>query len=445
MQSRRSGILLAISSLPGEHGSGDLGPAAFSTLRLFSDLGITLWQTLPVNRTDGFGCPYSSPSAFGCEPALLSLDWFFQKGLLSDSESGGSKANGLRAAFENFKRGRGTPELRTGFTAFFERHRDWLVPLSRFLKDDTQEFQPFLEFAFREQWAAFRRRAEELGIRLVGDVPIFVSYDGVDVQTHPEQFKLDHEGHPVVVAGVPPDEFSRMGQNWGSPVYNWEAMAATGWQWWRQRLALQFELFHTVRLDHFRGFAAAWEIPAKSGDARNGQWVEGGGKRLLEALRMESPDADGLIAEDLGVITPDVDDLRDHFRLPTMKIQQFHWQETFPSHCVAYTGTHDNDTIWGWHQSLNQETKKSLHRYLGITDWRTERSKFVPRMIEDLFARAADWCIVPAQDVLQLGSEGRMNIPGTVGGNNWRWRLQSEQLKIEDWRWFGDLISGSGR
>jgi 4-alpha-glucanotransferase len=408
-------------------------------------MGITLLQTLPLNRVDGFDCPYSSPSAFGCEPRLLSLEWFVERNLLAEADLAQTKSNGLRRAFENFKNGKGAASLRAKYSEFRDRHDDWLVPLAKFLGDDSLDFQPFLEFCFREQWSAFRSRAEELGIRLIGDIPIFVSAEGVDILTIPEQFKLDEKGHPLVVAGVPPDLFSEMGQNWGAPVYDWEKMKADDWRWWRKRLRLQFELFHTVRLDHFRGFAATWEIAVVHGDARKGEWVQGGGASLLAALVEESPGNDSLLAEDLGVITPDVDSLRDGFKLPTMRVQQFHWEQQFPKHSVAYTGTHDNDTLWGWHQSLDHEAKRKLHSHLGLSDGRTEREKFIPRMIEDLLRRDSDWCIVPVQDLLLLGPEARMNRPGTVGGNNWKWRLSPNQLETADLSWFSDLIRASGR
>jgi len=414
-------------------------------LEHLANLKVGIWQMLPVNRVDDFGCPYSSPSAFSCEPRLLGLEWFVEQDLLDPRDlPAQDKKSGLQLAYRNFADGKGSSELRADYEIFRRLHDSWLIPLADWLGDRTREFEPFLEFSFRRQWRVFRERAEQLGIRLVGDVPIFVGLNSVDVQIMGNQFKLDESGRPLVVAGVPPDAFSASGQNWQAPVYDWEKMKADHWSWWRKRVALQFDLFHTLRLDHFRGFAATWEIPAGARDARKGKWVIGGGHDLLSALCAEQPDSDGFIAEDLGVITPDVDELRESFRFPTMKVQQFHWRERFPKHCVAYTGTHDNDTLWGWHGGLTSQEKSELYSALNLTGSRITKEEFVVAMIAQLLSSDADWCVVTAQDLLCLGSEARMNTPSTTTAN-WRWRLGENQFQEGNFDWLKTLIERTKR
>jgi 4-alpha-glucanotransferase len=361
----------------------------------------------------------------------------------------------LRAASARFERGAAS-HLRESFESFSRREAEWLHDFSLFMAlkgahsgaawttweaplvrrekqalrearralSQAVEYHQFVQFLFRRQWDDLKRKATRLGIVLVGDAPIFVSHDSADVWANPSLFQLNGEGNPTVVAGVPPDYFSPTGQRWGNPIYDWEAMKRDGFAWWIRRFRSLLEQVDVVRLDHFRGFDACWEIPASAPTAETGRWVRAPGADLLSACR----DALGslpIIAEDLGVITPGVVALRDHFEIPGMKVLQFAFggdpeddflPHNFPRHCIVYTGTHDNDTTRGWYESASDDERDHCRRYLG-----REGSDINWDLIRAAWSSVAQWSIAPLQDFLSFGGEARMNFPGRMEGN-WQWR-----------------------
>ena len=470
---RRAGVLLHPTSLPGRFGIGDLGSAAYGFLDYIAQARQTLWQVLPLGPT-GFGdSPYSSPSAFAGNPLLIAMEPLIGDGLLSEQDVG--ELTGLpedhvdfprvvplkRAALERaFANGR--EHKRAEMHEFRQRHAEWLADYALFaaLKDEHQcawtewpdalrardqgalheasqrladkvEFHEFCQLLFFSQWASLRRRAAELGIGIVGDIPIFVAHDSADVWAHQHLFKLGEHGYPRVVAGVPPDYFSTTGQLWGNPLYDWEAMAQDGYAWWIARFHHLLEEVDVVRIDHFRGFEAAWEVPAGEGTAVNGQWVRGPGESVFNAIRQALGQAP-VIAEDLGLITDDVRALLRATGFPGMKVLQFAFGDEAhnpylphnyaDANCVVYTGTHDNDTTRGWFSSISDAERARVQRYVGGGSGRI--SEDLMRLALSSIARIA---IMPLQDVLDLASEARFNTPGAPEGN-WAWRLQPDQL-----------------
>ena len=466
--------MLHPTSLPSRFGIGDLGPAAFSFLDYLAEARQGLWQVLPIGPT-GFGdSPYASPSAFAGNTALIALEPLIERGFLNEDKLSdlatlptdhvdfGRLIRLKRAALElAFQRGRA--DFESDVAAFGSSHAEWLEDFALFsaLADEQQSlwvdwpeplrvrdpaalapargrlddriaFHEFCQFLFFEQWTALRRRANELGIAIIGDIPIFVAHDSADVWANQHLFKLDERGQPRVVAGVPPDYFSATGQLWGNPLYDWEVMAHEGYAWWIARFRHLLELVDFVRVDHFRGFEAAWEVPAPAATAEDGQWVEGPGGAVFKAIG----DALGpppVIAEDLGLITDEVRALLEATGFPGMKVLQFAFGDgpdnpylphnyTNPN-CVVYTGTHDNDTTRGWFASLSEADRSHVARYLGL--------KTAPSIANNLMRLAlsstANTAIVPLQDVLDLGSEARLNRPGQPQGN-WSWRVQADQL-----------------
>jgi 4-alpha-glucanotransferase len=439
---RASGILLHLSSLPGPGSSGTLGEAACRFVDFLVAAGFSYWQMLPLGSTDRYGSPYQAASAFAGDPALLA----------PNPESPPLAGAGIRELV-----------LGSEFADFLDATHHWLddyalyqvirshhpdcgwhqwpeplrrrdpkalVAVRRDHADACRAVQ-IEQFLFDRQWRALRRYAADRGVRLIGDLPLFVAHGSADVWCHPDQFLLDDSGQQLTVAGVPPDYFSATGQWWGNPHYRWEAMARDGFRWWRQRLnhlAWQFDL---VRFDHFRGLEACWEIPAGATSAAAGRWVPGPGSRLLDALAREHWPLP-LIAEDLGVITPAVEELRDRYGLPGMKILQFAFDSDASNpylphnhrpNAVVYTGTHDNDTTLGWFGGLAVAQQQHVLAYLG------HPADPMPwPLIRAAFASAARLTIIPMQDLLALGSARRMNTPGTCGGNNWRFRFAWEEV-----------------
>ena len=482
---RSSGILLHLTSLPGKFGIGDLGHEAYAFADFLLASGQTLWQVLPLGPTGYGDSPYQSFSAFAGNSLLISPELLADEGLLSTEDLNSApqfpvervdygaviewKHKALQQAFQNFRRAKGNA-LWQSFETFCQSAATWLddYALFRALKDkhggavwndwdkslarrdpealsqaraelsEEIEARRFYQFLFFRQWTTLKSYCNGRGIKIVGDIPIFVAYDSADVWTQPELFKLDGEGRPRVVAGVPPDYFSATGQLWGNPIYDWERMRADGFQWWVARMRATLEAFDMVRLDHFRGFAACWEIPAGAETAQNGRWVEAPGREIFQTLQQELGELP-LIAEDLGVITPDVDALRVEFGFPSMRILQMgfyeerHLPHNYERKVAVYTGTHDNDTTVGWFNSqpgagstrsaeqIERERDLCL-RYLD-TDGREIHWDF----IRAAFASVAGTAIVPLQDVLGLGTEARMNLPATTSGN-WQWRYRSEDL-----------------
>lgn len=472
LRERWGGVLLHPTSLPGGHGIGDLGPAAWDWLDWLATAGCRLWQVLPLGPTGYGDSPYQALSAFAGNPLLISLDLLAQEGLLTPEEVDALpdmpegcvdygqvqrvKVPLLRLAGRRFLEG-GAPHLEEPWAEFQARAAGWLEDFALFMAlkeayggrawlewpDGLREREPkalakarrdladevavhrALQFLFFLQWSRLRERARARGVTLIGDVPIFVAHDSADVWAHPEWFHLDPGGRPTVVAGVPPDYFSEDGQRWGNPLYRWEALAAEGYRWWIERLRWTLDLVDVVRLDHFRGFEAYWEVPASAPTAREGRWVPGPGASFLEALRAALGGLP-LIAEDLGVITPEVTALREAFGLPGMKVLQFAFDgdpdnpylpHNYEPGYVVYTGTHDNDTASGWFAGAPEATRDFCLRYLA-----SEGRAIAWDLVRAAWSSVARWALAPMQDLLGLGSEARMNVPGRPEGN-WRWRL----------------------
>ncbi|MFO0841636.1 MAG: 4-alpha-glucanotransferase [Gemmataceae bacterium] len=476
-RARSSGVLLHPTSLAGPHGIGDLGPSAHAWVEALARAGQSWWQVLPLGPPGAGDSPYQCFSAFAGNTALLSPDALYEDGLLPASDLadarlpegdvdyqavGRSKARLLARAWESFRAGT-APALSDPFGEFCAAESAWLDDFAVFMaiKDrfpegawtewppalarrepdalrrarlelaDAAGRQRFGQFLFARQWDRLRRRARELGVGLIGDLPIFVSPDSADVWARPELFLLDQERRPRVVAGVPPDYFSATGQRWGNPLYDWEAMRRDGYAWWADRLRSALRQVDLLRIDHFRGFEAYWEVPAESPTAETGRWVKGPGADLFEALRNRLGGLP-LIAEDLGVITPEVNALRTGLGLPGMRILQFAFggavetrflPHNYDRNTVVYTGTHDNDTTAGWFAALTDEEEQALRAYVPDAG---EGPAWA--LIRLAWASVADLAITPVQDVLTLGSEARMNTPGVAWGN-WRWRLSAEQLR----------------
>jgi 4-alpha-glucanotransferase len=498
---RSSGILLHPTSLPGRFGIGDLGDEAFSFIDFLQTGSQSLWQVLPLGPT-GFGdSPYQCFSAFAGNPLLVSPDRLVEEGYLSNSDiedaprfSADRIEFGRVIEYKNSLLGKAFDNLgqadETEFLKFCEETKEWLddYALFRALKDehggaawntwkaelalrDEKEIESarsrlreridahrFYQFLFFKQWRAIKSYANDRSIKVVGDIPIFVAYDSADVWTNPRLFKLDERGNPKVVAGVPPDYFSRTGQLWGNPIYEWERMQESGFQWWIERFKANFNLFDIIRLDHFRGFAACWEVPAGDETAERGEWVEVPGRALLSALKGAFGELP-IIAEDLGVITPDVEALRDDFELPGMRILQFAFSSdssnldlphNYVRNSVVYTGTHDNDTTIGWFSSeagrgstrdskqIQRERKRCM-RYL-----RSNGEEINWDFIRAVMASVACLAIVPLQDVLGLDSSARMNLPASREGN-WNWRFREGALTKKMARRLSRLASLYGR
>lgn len=481
---RSSGILLHITSLPGEFGVGDFGPVAYRFADFLALSRQTLWQILPLTPTGYGDSPYQSFSAFAGNTKMISPERLVEEGWLApedlqerpgfdeDRVQFGEvfhyKEALLAKAYANFKREQ-RAEWRKDFEAFCRYAKRWLDDYALFRAlmkahngaawntwqkelaqredaaliaarkelHDEVEAQKFYQFLFFKQWLQLRSYCKEQGIKIIGDMPIFVAHNSADVWAHPELFKLDKDGSPVVVAGVPPDYFSEDGQLWGNPIYDWQAMQATNFKWWVERMRATLDMVDIVRIDHFRGFAAAWEIPAKDKTARNGKWVETPGRELFQVLK-ESFAELPIIAEDLGVITPEVEQLRDDFGFPGMKVLQFglggdayntHLPHHYTRNSVVYTGTHDNDTTVGWYEHrLNSEAeyaRRELDFCLKYLD--TDGEEIHWDFIRAALSSVSDLAIIQLQDLLGLDGGARMNLPATEEGN-WNWRVRASLL-----------------
>lgn len=478
---RRAGVLLHISSLPNTGGTGDLGQEAYNFVNFLHDSGVTVWQTLPLGVPHGDGSPYQCLSAHAGNPAFIDMFWLEKKGWLKTDEACGGCYAGdafgksclLAKAFSRFK-SLAVKEDKDRFYQFCQDNAGWLDDFALFYSlrqehgnqcwnqwpKDLKDRKPeaikeahhrlsslvegvkFEQFVFFRQWGELKAFAKERGVLLFGDIPIFVSYDSSDVWANREVFKLDKEGEMSVVAGVPPDYFSETGQRWGNPHYDWKYLKKTGFKWWVDRIKTQDELFDIVRIDHFRGLEAAWEIPADEETAINGQWVVAPGKALLKAITKECSSI-SLVAEDLGIITEEVDALRCEFGLPGMKILQFAFDgspenlylpHNHEKNSVVYTGTHDNDTTLGWFNALNDHDKYHLYEYLGFS-----KTAMPYTLIGTALSSVANLAIIPMQDILELGSEHRMNIPGTCEGN-WKWSFNWGQVTENRSRHLSTLI-----
>jgi 4-alpha-glucanotransferase len=471
---RASGLLLHITSLPGGHACGTFGPEAYRFIDFLACAGQSFWQVLPLAPTGYGDSPYSAFSAFAGNDILISPDFLCRAegltpptpvtppdaGVVDYGSARGFIRTLLRVAATKFQYA-AEDDRHRAFTLFCDQQQHWLDDYALFMalheqfneswvswpqplqRRDSQALAKaaeeladavflhrYIQFVFAEQWRAVHAYARTKGVRIIGDLPIFVAYDSADVWAHQELFLLDDLGQPLLVAGVPPDYFSRTGQRWGNPLYDWSRLRADGFSWWQQRLQRALADCDVLRIDHFRGFEACWAIPAAAPTAEGGSWVKVPGAELFGRLQTEFGTLP-LIAEDLGVITPEVEALRDRFGLPGMKILQFAFDSgpdnpylpaNYPERCVVYTGTHDNTTSLGWWQGLRPEEKGQVRALL---------DQSLGRMPWDLIVVAlnspAAWCIVPVQDLLGLAGNARMNQPGCSGGN-WAWRCADAVL-----------------
>lgn len=489
---RSSGILLHVSSLPGGHGIGDLGDSAHEFVDFLAASGLRIWQVLPVSPTGYGDSPYQCFSAFAGNPLFIDLKALREQGILSAQDLAGApvfaeeeveyarvtafKQGLLSKAGRAFLADGAHPE-RSAFESFCQGNRNWLDDYALFMACKSvhndvawvywnaaiRQRQPaalaewrqrlsseiqihkFAQFEFFRQWEQLRVHCARCAIKIMGDIPIYVAHDSADVWAHPELFRLDEQGNPSAVSGVPPDYFSATGQLWGNPLYRWDVSAASGHQWWIDRVRGSLKLFDLVRLDHFRGFEAYWEIPAGATTAAGGKWVKGPGAELFQAL-LDALKELPFVAENLGVITPEVEGLRRQFGFPGMSLLQFAFgndpqgpsfrPHNYSRELVAYTGGHDNDTTVGWWTSAgvgeSTRTAEDIRKeraftraYLGFQD---EPVNWV--FIRAVMASVANVAVIPLQDVLGLGSEARMNLPGTLSGN-WKWRYKASALTKE--------------
>lgn len=467
---RGSGILMHITSLPGPYGVGTMGKNAFRFVDFLYEAGQKYWQMLPLNPTGYGDSPYQSCSTFAGNHYLIDLDMLAENGLLKEEEISAITWNScedrvdfgllynnrlpvLRKAFERFTD-------MTALEEFCRENSDWLPDFSLYMAlkersggkpwyqwdEDLKRRQPdamwnarqtlaeqirfynFVQYLFHTQWSALRSYAKEKGISIIGDVPIYVPLDSVEVWSSPELFQLDEKLDPIAVAGCPPDAFSEDGQLWGNPLYRWEAHKKDGYRWWIRRLAAAGQRFDVVRLDHFRGFEAYWSVPYGDTTAKGGKWNKGPDMDFVNAVKRQLPELQ-LIAEDLGFLTQEVLDLRDNSGWPGMKVLEFAFDSREPSeylphtyiqNTVCYTGTHDNMTMRQWFETAEPEAVEYAKEYMCLT----ETEGLVWGTIRTAFASVSDMCIIQMQDYLDLGDEGRMNFPGTTG-NNWVWRAKS--------------------
>ncbi|HTC48339.1 MAG TPA: 4-alpha-glucanotransferase [Candidatus Aquilonibacter sp.] len=499
---RASGLLLHVTSLPSPYGIGDLGSSAFSWIDRLHDAGQAWWQSLPLGPTGYGNSPYQSMSSFAGNELLISPGSLIADGLIQASDGDENDAQShfsadavnydsvipfkqrlLETACANFKAGQhSNKDLSPAYDEFCSSQAHWLedYALFRALKEkyrgtyylewpaelvqrtpnalakargelasqmDQVRFAQFLLFRQADQ---LKEHAHARGVSLIGDLPFFVSPDSSDVWANPELFLLDEQQRPRFVAGVPPDYFSAQGQLWGNPVYNWDAARATGYRWCIDRLRALLAHVDVIRMDHFRGFAAAWYVPAGATTAQSGQWVPGPGANFFQAVRIELGHLP-FIAEDLGVITPDVQALRDQFRLPGMRVLQFAFDghtdnpylpHNFVHNTVAYTGTHDNATTRQWYEELPDYERQNFWNYLKLAPGTSADA--APELMRLAWSSPAALAIAPLQDLLNMGSEARMNVPGRPDGN-WRWRVREDMLSSQSFQWLRDLTESCKR
>ena len=505
---RDSGVLVHPTSLANEYGIGDFGPCVHRWLEILAEHHQNLWQILPLNPAGYGDSPYQGLSAFAANAVFLSPEHLFEIGLISGSflesmrlppsasvdypEVYQNKLKLGREAQSNFARLQSGHWLREQYEAFLESESEWLddfaiyyalkarfdrvawtdwpeafrdrdpAALDAALKQCACDIEraKLEQFLLRLQWDQIRATAKRLGIRIIGDLPIFVAHDSVDVWCTRELFRLNTDGSPSVMAGVPPDYFSKTGQLWGNPLYNWGRHREDGFSWWRRRLGRILSWVDVVRIDHFRGFEAFWEVPGDAETASGGSWVKAPGREVFEAFVEDHGLPLPVIAEDLGVITPEVIALRDDFQLPGIRVLQFAFgtdpmretflPESYDGNCVAYTGTHDNDTVVGWFNSqpgagsTRNSTEIEAERAETLAYFGGDGSKIHESFIHSLYTSGSSAAIVPVQDILGLGSEARMNTPGVSSGS-WRWRLDSTEALQGAMRALGALTQSTER
>lgn len=485
---RKSGILLHISSLPSKFGIGDFGKEAYRFIDQLSDHGFHIWQILPLGPVGPGDSPYQAYSAYAGEPLFIDLEKLVSWALLDNEDLQNlpglpaSKVNYqkvkkvklplLQKAWQNFQKKADLP-FQHEFLHFQNEHNWWLndfalykvcqlkfsgKPWNKWDLDLAQRepeaitgamklyaeemlYEKFVQFLFFRQWFQLKEYANQKGIQIFGDLPLYVSHDSADVWGNQHLFKLDEDGEPELMGGVPPDYFSEDGQLWGNPVFDWEQLKKTEYQWWISRLYFNFHLFNIVRIDHFRGFESFWAIPKNAETAKTGEWLPAYGQEMLDILKDRLKQLP-VVAEDLGIITAEVEALRDRYQLPGMKVLQFayasdatnvHLPHNYTGANVVYTGTHDNNTIKGWLLELTSEEKSNLKEY-----WGSEDQLRANYFIELAWSSTAETAIVPMQDLLGENGAGRMNVPGTATGN-WTWRYKKTMLKPQRLNYFKKL------
>ena len=493
---RASGVLLHLTSLPSPFGIGDVGPSGYAWVDRLAAAGQAWWQLLPLGPTGAGHSPYQALTSFAANPVIISPEQLLEDGLLkpTDVEGGDFPADHVdfervipfkrsvhACAWENFRRA-GSSELRAAFEQFCDEKatlqqepalfmalkerfggkafQDWPAPLARRepgalrqakreLAENIEQFK-FGQFLILRHWKALKAYANQKGVRLLGDLPIFVSPDSSDVWANPELFLVDENLNPKVMAGVPPDYFSADGQLWGNPIYDWEALRATGYRWWIDRLQARLEYLDAIRIDHFRGFEAAWHVPAGAPTAASGHWVPGPGAHFFDKL-LSALGGLPLLAEDLGMVTPAVAGLRDQFKLPGMRVLQFafdgdrgnpHLPHHYTHNCVAYTGTHDNDTSLGWYNTRSDAERGRLWNCLRRSSG--EDGEAVWGLVQLSSSSAAALAITPLQDLLGLDSAARMNIPGRSDGQ-WLWRCPENAFAHPSWDRLLQITRRAGR
>jgi 4-alpha-glucanotransferase len=478
MFKRSLGILLPISSLPSKYGIGTLGREAYNFIDFLEKSGLKYWQVLPLGPVSYGDSPYSSFSSFAGNPCLIDLEMFVCEGIVDEDELNdliphndehvdyelqfNKRYDVLRIIYENKKTTYGerisnfkndnkwaedyglfmSLKYKNNQLPWYEWDSDLAgrkieeIVVAKDLLREEIEFWIFLQLVFYNQYSLLKKHAKEKGISIIGDIPIYAAMDSADVWCNQEIFMLDEKFMPILAAGVPPDSFSAEGQLWGNPVYNWEKLRKTNYSWWIERIKFSLKQYNAVRIDHFRGFDEFYAVPWGNKDAVNGRWMKSYGRELFQVLGEQFGNVD-IIAEDLGIITESVIKLKEETSFPGMKVLQFAFDRNplnpylplnYEENCVAYTGTHDNDTLKGWLEKLHESTIDYVIKSLGINgDDFTDTNDLIYEIIDILCQSRASLCIVPLQDFLCLGSEARMNTPSTLG-NNWTWRFKNEML-----------------
>ncbi len=468
---RKSGVLMHISSLPGEYSIGSFGTEAKQFIDFLKSCGFTYWQVLPFCMIDECNSPYKSYSAFGGNPYFVDLKTLYHQGLLTDGEMNSQRQqtpfsceyvrlyhNRVSVLTAASQRAENVQEIETfiendsHLKAFCEfmtlkqanHQAPWYEWTNFEMDKDTLFAWKFIQFHFFTQWAEIKQYANSRGVKLIGDMPIYVSLDSADVWSNKELFLLDENNRPTSVAGVPPDYFAQDGQLWGNPIYNWDKMRETNFSWWRERMTHMFSMFDSIRIDHFRGIESYWAVPGTAKTAREGKWEKGPGMELVEAIRQIQGER-SVIAEDLGDITQEVINLVNNSGFPGMRVFQFafigggdtpHLPHNYPNNCVAYTGTHDNNTLLGYLWELDPQTRRHMLKYCGYTDENWEKG--YDAILRTMFASHAGLVVLPIQDLLGYGSDTRLNIPGKADGN-WQYRVTEEQLNAIDKEKFKQL------
>ncbi len=467
---RRSGVLMHISSVFGDYSIGSFGDEAKYFIDFLEKCGFSYWQVLPFCMVDEYNSPYQSYSTFGGNPYFVDLNVLHKKGLVTKEEleeyrqqnpyvcefvrlyhtrmdilMKASKRVSDRKAVESFIESDSYLSKFCEFMAHKAKNNEqpWFEWETDEIDEDILFAWKFIQFEFFNQWAEIKKYANEKGIRIIGDIPIYVSLDSCDVWSNKQQYCLDKDGRPTLVAGVPPDYFSADGQLWGNPLYNWEEMKKDGYKWWHDRISHMSKMFDAVRIDHFRGIESYWAVPASAQTAKEGSWIKGPGMELIEVIKKAAGDTE-IIAEDLGDITPEVDKLVKDSGFPGMRVFQFgflsdgdslHRPHNYSQNCVAYTGTHDNNTLLGYLWELDENTRLNMLNYCGhYGDWGSGCAS----IIRTMFASHAGLIIMPIQDLLGYGSDTRLNIPGKASGN-WQYRITREQLDSIDTKRFKAL------